>query len=192
MIVYLHGLNSTGNSAKARWLREHLPGVRVLSPTYPAHRAAEAPARLRAFLAQAQREHTQERRLLLVGSSLGGFWAQHLAPEFGAGLVLINPSTRPQVTLTRYLGPQTIDGSDERYALTETDVQAFGKFALGSCRPEVPTLVLLDEADEVIDYRFARDLYRGCGRTLVYPGGSHRFEHLADARAEILALHDSL
>lgn len=57
---------------------------------------------------------------------------------------------------------------------------------------KVPTLVLLDEADEALDYRTAQAFYRDCGQVIVYPGGSHRFEHLPAALPEIRGLHDSL
>jgi len=49
--------------------------------------------------------------------------------------------------------------------------------------------VLLDANDEVLDYRLAETAFRGCGRTIVYPGGSHRFDHLAEALPEIRALY---
>jgi hypothetical protein len=192
MIVYLHGLNSAGTSAKAAWLHDNLPGITVLAPTYPAHRADEAPLFLRVYLEGARRERPYDPRLLLVGSSLGGFWAQYLAPSFGAGLVLINPSTRPHESLLRRVGPQRNEVTGERYQLTEDDVRAFARYVLPHCTLGVPTLLLLDQADEVIDYRIAYELYLGCGKTIIYPGGSHRFEHLPEAKEKILALYESL
>ena len=189
MIVYLHGLNSAGSSAKATWLREQLAPVEVLSPTYPAHRAHEAMAQLRGGLA---RLRSQQDRLLLVGSSLGGFYAPVLAPEFHAGMVLINPAVNARIGLRVHVGPQVNEATGERYVLTDADVDAFGAYALQECRRETPTLVLIDEADEVVDVRAVRQFYRGCGRTIVYPGGSHRFEHLPQALPEIRALYASL
>ncbi len=192
MIIYLHGLNSAGSSAKATWLREHLPDVTVLSPTYPAHNAMTAPAALRAFIAQARAAHPGDARLLLVGSSLGGFWAQYLAPQLGAGMVLINPALRPDESLRRFCGPQRNEATGERYELTPEQVHAMARYRLARCNPRVQTLVLLDAADEVIDYRLAEDFYRGCGTTFVYPGGSHRFEHLPEALPAIRRLYDTL
>src|SRR6185436_14524309 len=80
VLVYLHGFNSGGGSVKARWLREHLPEINVLSPTYPAHDADKAPAALREYFAELRRRYPRDRKLLLVGSSMGGFWARYLAP----------------------------------------------------------------------------------------------------------------
>ena len=192
MIVYLHGFNSGGGSAKATWLRRHLPEIAVLSPTYPAHVAHAAPNVLRDYLARVRREHAQDKKLLLVGSSMGGFWARYLAPELGAGMVLINPAMHPETDLMGAVGLNKNEAKGEEYVVTEEQVKALARYQVRACDPDVPTLVLLDEADEVLDYRAAQAFYRACGRVIVYPGGSHRFEHLPEALPEIRRLHDSL
>jgi predicted esterase YcpF (UPF0227 family) len=192
MIVYLHGFNSSGGSAKAAWLREHLPDVRVLSPTYPAHVADAAAKILRDYFARVRVEHPQDRRLLLVGSSMGGFWARYLAPELGAGMVLINPAMHPETDLLNLVGVNKNLATGEEYVLTAEQVKGLARYVVPKCDPNVPTLVLLDEADEILDYREAEAFYRECGRVIVYPGGSHQFDHLDQALPEIRLLHDSL
>lgn len=192
MIIYLHGFNSGGTSAKATWLRRHLPDITVLSPTYPAHVADEAPKSIREYVAQVRREYPQEKKLLLVGSSMGGFWSRYLAAELRAGMALINPAMHPDVDLLRILGPTKNEATGEEYVLTAEQVKALARYKIPRCDPNIPTLVLLDEADEVIDYRDAEAFYRDCAKVIVYPGGSHRFEHLPEALPEIRRLHDAL
>ena len=189
MIIYLHGFNSGGQSQKAAWLREHLAPVPVFAPDYPAHRASEALRVLRKFIRRLRRENPHTRKLMLIGSSLGGFWAQRLAPEFGACIVLINPSMRPDETLARHTGRYRNEATGGETVLTAQDVLALQAHRVEPCNPQVPTLLLLDADDEVLDYRIAEAALRGCGKTLVYPGGSHRFEHLAEALPEIRALY---
>lgn len=192
MMVYLHGFNSGGTSAKATWLRQHLPDITVLSPTYPAHLADAAPQFLREYFARVRREHAKDKRLLLVGSSMGGFWARFLAPELRAGMVLINPAMHPETDLMNVVGLNRNEATGEEFVLTEEQVRALGRYQVPMCDAKVPTLVLLDEADELLDYREAQAFYRDCGQVIVYPGGSHRFEHLAEALPEIRRLHDRL
>ena len=192
MLVYLHGLNSGGTSGKATWLRQHLPDLSVLSPTYPAHKADTAAGWLREYFAHVRRESPQDKKLLLVGSSLGGFWARYLAPELGAGMVLINPALHPETDLLDVVGPNRNEATGEEYVLTEQQVRALARYQVPRCSPAVPTLVLLDEGDDLLDYRRAQAYYRDCGRVVVYPGGSHRFDHLAEALPEIRALYDSM
>ncbi|MBI3896976.1 MAG: hypothetical protein HY308_01615 [Gammaproteobacteria bacterium] len=192
MIVYLHGFNSGGTSGKAAWLRQHLPDITVLSPTYPVQLADAAPTFLRNYLARARQEQPPDKRLLLIGSSLGGLWARYLAPELGAGIVLINPAMHPETDLLSAVGPNKNEATDEEYILTDAQVKALARYQMSMCHPNVPTLVLLDEADELLDYREAQSFYRDCGQVIVYPGGSHRFDHLPDALPEIRRLHDNL
>jgi uncharacterized protein len=192
VIIYLHGLNSSGASVKAAWLRERLAPIAVLAPTYPAHRADAAVAQVRDFLRAARTANPGDTKLLLAGSSLGALYAAHLAPEFGAGVVLINPSIRPDETLRRHTGPQRNESTGEDYVLTVTMLRDLSRLRRARCRPEVPTLLLLDRGDEVFDYRVAEAYYRDCGRTIVYSGGSHRFEHLDEALPAIREFYDSL
>ena len=189
MIIYLHGFNSGGRSQKAVWLREHLAPVPVFAPDYPAHRATEALRVLRKFIRRLRRENPNSHQLLLIGSSLGGFWAQYLAWEFDARLVLINPSLRPDQTLARHIGCFQNEATDTETVLTADDVRTLKKYRVEPCNHRVPTLTLLDEKDEVLDYRVAAAVLTGCGRIIVYPGGSHRFDHLAEALPEIRALY---
>ena len=192
MIVYLHGFNSGATSGKATWLRQNLPDITVLSPAYPAHKADEAAAFLRDYFTRMRREHARDKRLLLIGSSLGGFWARYLAPELGAGMALINPAMHPETDLMDVIGPNKNEATGEEYVLTAEQVRALARYQVLRCDPKVPTLVLLDEGDDVLDYRAAQVFYRNCGRVIVYPGGSHRFDHMAEALPEIRALHGRL
>lgn len=191
MIIYLHGFNSGGRSQKAAWLRAHLAPVLVFAPDYEPHHGHDAARDLRKFIARLQRENPQDRTLMLIGSSLGGFWAQYLAAEFGARIVLINPSLRPDETLARHIGRYRNEATGGETRLTAEDVRALRNYRVEPCDPRVPTLVLLDAGDDVLDYRIAEAAFYACGETLVYPGGSHRFDHLAEALPAIRRLYEA-
>lgn len=192
MIVYLHGFNSGGNAQKAQWLRRALAPVPVFAPTYPAHRAHEALRQLRKFIRRLRRENPHDRKLLLIGSSLGGFWAQYLAPEFNAGIVLINPSREPDVTLRRALGTTRNEVTGAETRLGEADLAALARYRRVPGQPPLPTLVLLDADDELLDAHATAAAFRGCGQTLLFPGGHHRFAHLPESLQAIQALYASL
>src|SRR5262245_64945692 len=97
MILYLHGFNSSPNSAKAQVLKRYLDdrgrGAELACPQLP-HRPSLAIAAAEAALARASR-----RNVTLVGSSLGGFYATSLAEKHGLRAVLINPAIDPHVGL---------------------------------------------------------------------------------------------
>ena len=75
MLVYLHGLNSSGHSDKANRLRDALEPLPLLAPDYAPHRPHEAVADLTAVL---ERVAADSGPPVLVGSSMGGFYGRWL------------------------------------------------------------------------------------------------------------------
>jgi len=129
-----------------------------------------------------------------MGSSLGGYYAQYLATrlEQVSGVILINPALQPQHTLKPYIGQLSNQVTGESFEFRESDFLELEEFDIPAEDIRVPTLVLLDKGDDVIDYQFAAHRYQDVGRVIVYPGGSHWFDHLEEAIPEILKFHDEL
>ncbi|MCU7843536.1 MAG: alpha/beta fold hydrolase [Candidatus Thiodiazotropha sp. (ex Monitilora ramsayi)] len=189
MIVYLHGLNSAGSSAKAAVLRQRLSAIEVVSPTYPAQSAAEAVATLiDAFGSMPENEPR-----VLVGSSMGGFYGAWLASRVKAGhLVLINPAFRPWTLLQQVEGWQYNEARDERYYLSSEMVAATKTYETLPEAVGVPVTLLMDKGDELIDYREVEQYYRGVADIRLFEGGSHGFEHMDEAVTIIGGIHQSL
>ncbi len=191
MIIYFHGFNSGGNSAKATALRSMFSPVPVLAPTYPSHRVSEAVFFLREYIYEARRRHADEHDLMFVGSSLGALYAQRLAAQFRASIVLINPSVYPEHDLLKCIGENRNHATGETYTLTKAQVCMLASLRIERSDTRIPTLVLLDEGDELLDFRVAKKAFADQGKIVVFSGGSHRFEHLPQAEAEIRAFYES-
>jgi predicted esterase YcpF (UPF0227 family) len=114
------------------------------------------------------------RGICLVGSSLGGFYATHLAEKHGLKAVLINPAIDPHVGLGAFLGPQQNLHSGERYELTERHLEEWAQLHAAAVTPG-RYLLLLETGDEVLDYRHAVERYRGA-RQVVVAGGDHALQ----------------
>ena len=132
--------------------------------------------------------------MLLIGSSLGGYYAQCLATslDYISGAVLINPALQPRLTLKPYIGQHTNQVTGELFEFTEKHLQELVEFDVPTNKINVPTLVLLDEGDDVIDYQFAAEKYKDIGQVIVYPDGSHWFDHLDDAIPHIRKFYHEL
>lgn len=180
MILYLHGLNSSGLSKKAARLREALAPIEVLSPSYPAHRPQAAADRLSGWLRTLRCERGPSEPRLWVGSSMGGFYGRYLARSFPVGhLVLINPALRPWEVLAPYRGERMVTASGEAYRVDDALIEGTRPFGVAMEDEASPTTSLfLDEGDELIDWRIAANIYRERGRLLRFPGGGHTFTHL--------------
>ncbi len=177
MLVYLHGLNSSSQSAKALALREHLAPHRVLAPDYPAHRPAEAVEHLSRYFADLEGDTPA-----VIGSSMGGFYGQFLARRFVfSHLFMINPALKPWDLFLEYVGETQTTASGEVYEVTRPLIESTRRFGIDNPCDGVPTTLFLDRGDEVIDYRIAEGLYSACGRLMIWDGGDHAFQHLDDA-----------
>ena len=194
MIVYLHGLNSAGSSAKAARLRASLPHIEIVAPTYPADSAARAVETLTGELARLFDEKGRAAQpRLLVGSSMGGFYGAWLAGRLGfQHLVMINPALQPWRLLKQVVGWQFNQALQKRYYLSSEMVAATRAYGTEPAELRVPTTLLVDKGDELIDYRIAEEGYRGFADLYCFEGGSHAFEHMDEAVAIIERLHQGL
>ena len=90
-ILYIHGFNSAPASKKATQLSEVMERLglsdHLLVPALH-HHPREAIGQLELAIAELGRP-------LLVGSSLGGYYATHLAERHGLKALLINPAVSP-------------------------------------------------------------------------------------------------
>ncbi len=170
-----------------------LAPVPMIVPEYPSHHPRESIALLTQTITR-QAADKSDGKIMLIGSSLGGYYAQYLAAALPAidGIVLINPALNPRLTLRQYIGGQTNMVTGKPFEVRQQDIEELAQFDVPAGAIKAPSLVLLDEGDEVIDYQFAAKRYNSLGRVIVYPGGSHWFDHLQDAVPEILSFYQSL
>lgn len=169
MIVYLHGFNSSPQSHKAQLMRTWL-GERGLGASYA------CPA-LPPLASDAVREIEKlplGRGTCFIGSSLGGFYATHLAEKHDARAVLVNPAIDPHVGLRAWLGPQKNLHTGAPYELTEAHLAEWA--ALEVMRPTPRRyLLLVETGDEVLDYRKAVARYAGAEQHVI-AGGDHSLQ----------------
>lgn len=121
--------------------------------------------------------------LTLVGSSLGGHYANHLAEKYGLNAVLINPAVVDRLDLALFLGEHRNFHSDEAFVFSESHA---AQLKAQVSRPTPARYwLMLEEGDEVLDWHQARDFYAGCRQT-VLPGGDHGFTQFPDFVSQII------
>lgn len=188
MFLYLHGLNSSSRSHKAGLLREGLAPTPLLAPDYPAHRPDAAIATLNEVF----RQLNPHEPLLVVGSSMGGFYGQWLARQHRiTHLYLINPALTPWDLFNARLGEPQTTAQGEHYRITPELVEATRRYAIANPCDGVPTTLLLERGDEVIDYRIAERLYSHCtsAQLFIWDGGDHAFQHMDALIERLRAAH---
>jgi predicted esterase YcpF (UPF0227 family) len=183
VLIYLHGFNSSPGSHKAQLLKAYLE-ARGLADRYACPLLTNDPDDAVAAAEQAMAPHDPA-RLCLVGSSLGGFYATHLAEKHGAKAVLVNPAVDPGAGLAAYAGPQRNPYTGETYVLGERHASAWRRQFVPRVTPS-RYLLLVETGDEVLDYRDAVGRYEGA-RQVVVEGGDHTLQSFPEHIPAILA-----
>jgi len=169
MILYIHGFGSCGEGNKSASLKRYFGEEQIFSPDLP-----PSPLLAISFLEVLLREKDID---LLVGSSLGGYYATYLAERYRKRAVLLNPSTVPYRTLQPYIGIQRRFCDQEPFLFKARYLDDLYTLQTRPVKGEY--LVLLQSEDEVLDYTKAQTFY-GRHRVIVEHGGNHRFENIND------------
>lgn len=173
-LVYFHGFASgpQGPTPKTELLRE-LGHQVVLLATDGDYR----PAGYRGVWARLGLDPAGP--LVLMGTSLGGFWARKLGHELGKPWIALNPAMQPSQSLLRYLGTNTRFDTGGSFDWSMADCEGYGAEEDFTPRSDLPGLLILAADDEVLDYRVARAA-AGAARVVVLSRGQHQLHNTAD------------
>lgn len=182
-IFYLHGFNSSPASLKARLFADYCRSRGAGDVSVPA--LPYAPDRAMSLLEAEIAPHADE-VALLVGSSLGGYYATYLAERYGLKAALINPAVAPCDSLQKdFLGWHKNMYTGEEYEFTREHVDFLRTLNVATIKNPENYLLCVQTGDEILDYRLATRLYAG-SRQLVQEGGNHSFDNFAAVLPPIL------
>lgn len=187
MILYLHGFRSAPASAKARALAARMNELGLADAFWCQQlpvAATDAMARVEDQIARCRTAGGAQPTL--VGSSLGGYYATWLAERHGLKAVLVNPAVLAPLALEPYLGRQTNLYTGESFDFTADHIAQLRALEVPALTAPRRYWLLVEEGDEVLDYRDAVARYAGARQT-VLPGGDHGFTRWNDYLDEILA-----
>lgn len=181
-ILYIHGFNSAPASKKACQLISVMNSLGLSEQLQvPAlhHHPREAIDQLEQAIAELGQP-------LLVGSSLGGYYATHLAERHGLKALLINPAVSPHRMFDGYLGSQKNLYTNETWELTRDHVTALAELEVPAPQDPQRFQVWLQTGDETLDYRLAQQYYRACALR-IQAGGDHSFQGFAGQLPALLS-----
>ncbi|MCL1078326.1 esterase YqiA [Parashewanella spongiae] len=174
MLLYIHGFNSSPLSDKgiqtAEFIQRTFPELNFCQPQLP-NCAKEAIELLSNIVQQAK---AANQPLRYIGSSLGGYFATHLAQHYGGKAVLINPVVKPYELMEELLGTQYNPFTEQSFEVTPEHQQWLKEIDSEVITHPDRFFVLLQTGDEVLDYRQAVNKYHCC-KMLIEPNGDHGF-----------------
>ena len=189
-LLYLHGFRSSPRSAKAQVMARHVaahhPSLHWLAPQLP-----PSPRAAMELVMDGIRDWPRD-SMAVVGSSLGGFYATHVAAATDCRAVLLNPAVNPARDLARYIGDQTQwHAPEEHFYFRPEYIDELRALEVGPLQQPERCLAIIAKGDEVLDWREMTARYTG-SRIKLLEGGDHALSDFETAHlrevVEFLAL----
>ena len=177
-LIYIHGFRSSPLSEKSRAFQQIFPHTTLA--TYDTLHPDIAFRQLDEIVSAGLPRHP-----ILIGSSLGGFWAYQFARKYSLKCVLLNPCMQPEITLRPDIGLVENMYTGEKGMMDEGDLLNYDQYRLDG---EAQCVVLHEKGDELIPYQESVANFEGKAKLVLIEGGSHAFEHLQAAIEEIRQL----
>jgi hypothetical protein len=186
-LLYLHGFRSSPQSAKARmtaaWMQQHRPEAEWWCPQLP-------PSPREAMQMLMDRVATwPARRMGVIGSSLGGFYATAVAERLGCRAVLLNPAIAPARDLAKYIGETTAWHSDDRFFFRAEFIDELLAIAPAALTDLNRYFAIIAKGDEVLSWVEMSERYRGC-KVKLLEGGDHALSDFEDHLPDITGFLD--
>jgi predicted esterase YcpF (UPF0227 family) len=166
-VLYCHGFASNFNPAKEK--------VRALSTLAPVDGVTVDYTMMPYAIFDAfAKAMTARQNSMIIGTSMGGFFAAWLGSELGLPFVAINPAIAPAKSLQKYIGAG-ITHFGEPFVLKSDVVEAYSDLEF---RVDGHGIIALDLGDEVIDSNVTVQQVENRLPVVTFDGGSHRFDHI--------------
>ncbi len=172
-VLYLHGFLSSPQSLKAQQTVAYCSqlglGERITIPQM-SHGPSDTIAQLHQLVDEIRSEN-----LVLMGSSLGGYYATYLSEFYQAPAVLINPAIRPYELWESHLGENRNYHTDEVHLVTTEHIEELRQLDVDRLTAPENFKVFVQTGDETLDFRQALEKFP-TSQCVVRENGSHSYD----------------
>jgi hypothetical protein len=115
-----------------------------------------------------------DKDLVLIGSSLGGYYAAYLSERYNLPAALINPAVRPFDLLEGYIGSHKNYHTEDIHEVTKQHMTELRALYVNAPLHLDKLMILVQTGDETLDYRLALEKYNSA-LCVVRIGGDHSY-----------------
>ena len=170
-LLYLHGFRSSPQSTKARKVARRVAG-RHPSVSWWCPQLPPSPSAAMALVMDGLQSWPRE-QMAVVGSSLGGFYATHVAQAMRCKAVLLNPAVHPARDLAKYVGEHSSWHDPSQRVVFEPEfVDELRALECGPLFDPRKFFAVIAKGDEVLDWREMTGRYAGAHLKLL-EGSDH-------------------
>jgi predicted esterase YcpF (UPF0227 family) len=173
LLVYLHGFRSSPRSSKAVMTGDAIQALSTAANPIewycPQLLASpkESMSLVTEHIDQSKADH-----LVVIGSSLGGFYTNYLAEKYGCKAIVLNPAVRAARELAPHVGMMTAYDSEEPFDFRPEYIDELKALQVEKISNPHRYFLIAAKGDELLDWREMVDFYPGA-KHLVLEGSDH-------------------
>jgi len=186
LLVYLHGFRSSPRSSKAVMTGEAVKTLATADSAIdwycPQLLASpkESMAMVTKYIDQSKADH-----IVVIGSSLGGFYTNYLAEKYGCKAVALNPAVRAARELEPHVGMMTSYDSNEPFDFRPEYIDELKTLQVEGITNPNRYFLIAAKGDELLDWREMSAFYKGAHQ-LILEGSDHGIANYADHLPRVL------
>lgn len=124
-------------------------------------------------------------RMVVIGSSLGGFYANYLAEKYGCKAVALNPAVRAARELAPHVGMMTSYDSDEPFDFRPEYIDELKALQVKRISNPGRYFLIAAKGDELLDWKEMVEFYPG-SKQLILEGSDHGIADYPDHLSKVL------
>ena len=186
LIVYLHGFRSSPRSSKAVMTGEAIKKLCTVDHPiewFCPQLVASPKASIEMVMQHI--ETSKYDRLIVMGSSLGGYYANYLAEKYACKAVVLNPAVRAPRELQSHVGMLTEYDTNEPYDFRPEFIHELKDLQIETISNPSRYFLMAAKGDELLDWQEMVEFYKGAEQ-LVLEGSDHGISEYADHLPKVL------
>lgn len=180
LVVYLHGFRSSPNSTKAAMTGEAVRALSTESHSYEWY-CPQLLSSPKESLEMVIKHIDQAKfdRMVIVGSSLGGFYTNYLAEKYQCKGIALNPAVYAARELEPHVGMMTAYDSEAPFDFKAEYIDELRALQVDSISDPRRYFLIAAKGDELLDWREMVAFYPGA-KQLILEGGDHGISDYAN------------
>lgn len=173
LLVYLHGFRSSPNSAKAVMTGEAVRAISTAQNSYEWYcpQLLASPKKSMDMVSK-HIDQSQVDRMVIVGSSLGGFYTNYLAEKYRCKGIVLNPAVYAARELEPHVGMMTAYDSEEPFDFKAEYIDQLQVLQVNRISNPERYFLIAAKGDELLDWREMAAFYPGA-KQLILEGSDH-------------------
>jgi len=173
LLVYLHGFRSSPNSSKAVMTGAAVRALSTADHTYEWYcPQLLASPKESIDLVVKHIDQSKADRIVIIGSSLGGFYANYLDEKYQCKGIALNPAVYAARELEPHVGMMTAYDSEEPFNFKAEYVDELRALQVNHITNPERYFLIAAKGDELLDWKEMAAFYSGA-KQLILEGSDH-------------------